>query len=94
MAECRTCHAQLHVCRLCKFYDIRVAKACRETVADEVRDKERANFCGYFQPRPNAFTGTTTSAANTRDALDALFGGQPDGAEKPSNPLDDLFRKN
>ena len=94
MAECRACHAQLHVCKLCQFYDTRVAKACRETVAEEVQDKERANFCGYFQPRAQAHEPGSPSAANARDALEALFGGKPEGAEKTSNPLDDLFRKN
>lgn len=97
LAECRACRAQLHVCRLCAFYDTRVAKACRETVAEEVKDKERANFCGYFQPRQNAHVAGPGKAPDhqlndARAALDALFGGAPEN--KPDNPLDDLFRKN
>ncbi|MFO1435694.1 MAG: hypothetical protein U1F34_04810 [Gammaproteobacteria bacterium] len=31
------------VCRQC-LYDTGVAKHCRETIADEVQDKTRANF--------------------------------------------------
>lgn len=93
LAECRACRAQLHVCRMCRFYDSRVAKACRETVAEEVRDKERANFCGYFQPRKDAHVPGTGAARDPRAALDALFGGAPQADTKPGNPLDDLFRK-
>jgi hypothetical protein len=48
--ECRSCRAELHVCRMCEFHDVSVAKHCRETIADEVKDKERANFCDYFRP--------------------------------------------
>ncbi len=74
-AECPSCNADLHVCRLCAFYDPAVARSCREPVADEVHNKERANFCGYFQPRPEAFAAQDPRAArDARDALDALFG--------------------
>lgn len=93
LAECRACRAQLHACRMCSFYDTRVAKACRETVAEEVKDKEGANFCGYFQPRQNAYVPSGSAAKDTRAELDALFGGSAKPASKSGNPLDDLFRK-
>jgi hypothetical protein len=61
---------------LCEFYDPRVAKSCREPVAEEVQDKERANFCDYFQARPGAFVARDDSAAGrARTQLEALFGG-------------------
>ncbi|MBM4218825.1 MAG: hypothetical protein FJ171_04135 [Gammaproteobacteria bacterium] len=53
--ECRACRAELHVCRLCRFYDTSKAKHCAEPVADEVQNKERANFCGYFEAAPGRF---------------------------------------
>ena len=75
-AECLSCHAELHVCRMCRFYDPHVAKACREPVAEWLQDKERANFCDYFQARPGAFVAADDSAARSAKArLDALFGG-------------------
>ena len=95
LAECRACGAELHVCRLCEFYDVRVAKACRETVAEEVQDKQRANFCGYFTPRPGAHTirdrGEQTAASAD---LEALFGDAPEpelDADAAARKLDDLF---
>jgi len=73
--ECRQCRAELHVCRLCVDYDERVAKKCREPIAEEVSDKERANFCDYFQPRAGAHRPADTSAAAAaRLELERLFG--------------------
>lgn len=72
--ECPSCHAELHVCRLCRFFDTRVAQQCREPMAEDVRVKERANFCGYFVPRPDAYRGGgAVLAQGDRSALDALF---------------------
>ena len=97
-AACTACNADLHVCRMCQFHDPRVANECRETVAERVVDKTRANFCGYLVPRmgPPAGPGTTTD----RTALDALFGvsvaesvSTPTTADAARAALNDLFRK-
>jgi hypothetical protein len=96
LVECGSCHTELHVCRMCRHYDTSVAKSCREPVADEVSDKERANFCGWFMPRPGAYTpGNERKAADAQAALDALFGGLPatssDAATDARRELEDLF---
>ena len=73
--ECPACAADLHVCRMCEFYDTSVAKSCREPVAEEVTDKERANFCDYFRSRSGLrAAGGVGDAAAARAQLDALFG--------------------
>jgi hypothetical protein len=72
--ECRACRAQLHVCRMCRFYDTSKAKYCSEPVADEVQDKTRANFCGYFEAAPGRFMPRSSAEVRSRDALEALFG--------------------
>ncbi|HYM36636.1 MAG TPA: hypothetical protein VET48_14650 [Steroidobacteraceae bacterium] len=73
--ECKTCHVELHVCKLCEFYDITKAKHCAEPIAEEVRDKERANFCDYFKPRAGAFSNKQqTEAEKARAQLESLFG--------------------
>ncbi len=57
------------------FYDTSVAKHCRETVAEEVRDKIRANFCDYFRPSAQAYQPESETAASRAAAeLKALFG--------------------
>lgn len=47
--ECPHCRADVHVCKNCHFYDRNAYNECRETQADVVREKDRANFCDYFQ---------------------------------------------
>jgi len=74
-AECRACGADLHVCRLCEYYEPRWRRGCKEDMAEEVVDKERANFCDYFKPAPGAH-GPRGDAAGpaARGQLEALFG--------------------
>lgn len=71
---CRACRAEVHVCRMCRFYDVTKAKQCAEPVADLVRDKERANFCGYFEPAAGRYRPPAAAADEARNALNALFG--------------------
>lgn len=75
LEECPKCRAELHVCRMCVDYDTRVATHCREPTAEEVRDKEHANFCDFFKPRPAAYAAPDTAAVErARAELDQLFG--------------------
>jgi hypothetical protein len=72
---CRACGADVHVCRLCRDYDPRVAHQCREPTVEEVRDKERANFCDHFAPRAGAYRTPETDAIDrARAELERLFG--------------------
>ena len=100
---CPRCSAELHVCRLCVEYDTSKAKHCREPIAEEVREKDRANFCDFYKPRENAYTPPDLAAlGSSRSGLDALFGGGKSDTARP-NPaapatdeargkLDDLFK--
>jgi hypothetical protein len=73
--ECAKCRAELHVCKLCVEYDTRVAKHCREPTAEEVRDKEHANFCDFFKPRAGAYQAPNTlEIERSRSELEKLFG--------------------
>lgn len=75
LEECPACHAQLHVCRMCRSWDPRLQRKCREEDAEEVRNREQANFCDYFRPRPGAWDAAGAAAeAAARDQLAALFG--------------------
>lgn len=46
--DCPFCSTSLHCCKMCKFFDPKVYNECRETNADRITDKEKANFCDYF----------------------------------------------
>lgn len=70
--ECSRCRADVHVCKNCEFYDPKVYNECRETSADVVREKDRANFCDYFSPRQGG-GGLEDKKAALRAAAEALF---------------------
>ncbi len=77
LSECLTCHAESHVCRMCEFYDTRKAENCSEPRADPPKDKQRANFCEYFQPKADAFQPQDHSIADkVKTELEKLFGKQ------------------
>lgn len=70
--ECPQCRSDVHVCKNCDFYDPKAYNECRETQADVVREKDRANFCDYFTPRKGG-VGAEDKAAALRAAAEALF---------------------
>ena len=72
LAACPRCHAELHACRQCRFYDA-FARRCRNPHVDEPpADHERSNFCDYLEPGDPP---PPPPAAG--DAFEGLFGGRP-----------------
>ena len=62
---CSNCMADIRCCKMCTFYDPRSYNECRESNADRITEKEKANFCDYFK------IGTGTDDAE-KARLDAL----------------------
>jgi len=80
---------------MCIFFDPAVAKQCREDDAEEVREKERANFCEWFKPNESAFNPSfSASEAKAKDGLAALFGDDdtPNVADGDLSEADKLFK--
>lgn len=96
LEECPACAVQLHVCRMCVNFHPQVPKQCREDDAEEVREKERANFCDWFRPSPDAHDPRyARGEVRARGQLAALFGDDPadSGEQDPDTAAaDDLFR--
>ena len=78
-SACAACHRDLKVCLNCRFYSPGAHWDCAETIDEQVRDKERGNFCTFFSLR-NAATKTgapgkgVEAAGQAKKKLDALFG--------------------
>lgn len=73
--QCPSCGADLHVCKMCVFFDERVPRQCREDGAEDVTDKERPNFCDWYKPSDSAFDPNRKEQAQAAEqALAALFG--------------------
>ena len=62
--ECPHCYASIHSCRMCSFYDKSAYNECRETSAERILEKEKANFCDYF---------TLTTKQNAKEEKNQLL---------------------
>lgn len=93
-SECPECHAELHVCRMCRHFDTSKAKQCREPMAEEVLNKTRANFCDWLQVKTNAYHPSVAQSSQ-RKSLAALFGDPDDNTAQgdAKSDLDRLFGK-
>ncbi len=63
---CTKCDADLHCCLNCRHYNPSAHNQCNEPQAEWVRDKDRANYCDYFEPRRGAAGGEASN--RTQDA--------------------------
>ena len=70
---CKKCGQDIKVCKTCRHFDEGASSGCRETSADFVYDKTRANFCSYYAPREDRVEVADEIAA-AKAKLDALFG--------------------
>ena len=78
---------------MCIYYDPAVTKACREDDADEVREKERANFCDYFRPAEDTFDAVrAASETKAVEELQSLFGDSDAGADNADPSADSATR--
>jgi len=68
---CPNCGSDLHVCLNCQFYDPGCHHECKESSAEWVKNKERANTCEYFKASTRHPTSDSKDA--TRAALEDLF---------------------
>jgi hypothetical protein len=73
--SCLQCGNDLHCCKNCRHYDPQYHNECRETQAEWVSDKERANFCDYFTPSLLSGKGgpDRSSTDQAKSAFDKLF---------------------
>ena len=78
--ECPHCKADALCCKNCHFFDPGRSNQCTESQADYVKDKNRANFCEFFQPnnrvvlvKKSSSTPSLSQQDNVKKAFDDLF---------------------
>ncbi len=73
--SCLSCYTSLKVCKNCEFYDPKAYNECRESSADRVVDKEKANFCEIFIPTSRGASGQVDAKPKLDPvaAAEALF---------------------
>ena len=67
---CPHCGADLHACLNCRFHDRTSSDECREPQAERVLEKDRANFCEYFEFRDS---GSVNGGKDALKGLKTLF---------------------
>lgn len=75
---CPHCYSDLKVCRNCRFFDPGASNQCREPQAEWCPEKDKANFCEFFEIPGPALGGPgqggfPSSPERARSAFDALF---------------------
>ena len=74
--RCPGCEGDTRCCRNCEFDDPSFGTQCRETHAEPVSEREKANFCDYFQARKHPerpAKGPDPKRATRKSAFDDLF---------------------
>ncbi len=71
--NCPSCSKPTRVCRNCRWYAPGRPNACEEPMADEVKEKERANFCEYFEPTRLEAQDGKSSEDDLLKAAEELF---------------------
>lgn len=74
---CERCNADLRVCLNCLSYDPRVAQQCRERRAEPVEEKDRANYCEWFEFARRVYVpgaGANSREQAAREQFKKLFG--------------------
>ena len=100
LIQCTACSADLHVCKLCRYYNPRLHQKCDHDMAEPAREIDIANFCDYFTPRPDAYQPLEASKTDAaRAQLEALFGGdeeagadEKDAQQSAKDKFDSLFK--
>jgi hypothetical protein len=70
---CDHCNADLHACRNCAHHDPSAYNECRESSAERVAERDRANRCDYFTAGEGGGTRIETARRSAIADLDSLF---------------------
>jgi hypothetical protein len=81
-STCPHCDGYLHACIQCRFYEPTLHNQCLEPEADYVGDRQKANFCEFFQ-----LAGTRGSSKSDSGRADPARGRprKPSGDARPSD---------
>lgn len=70
--SCHSCNEDLRICLNCIFYDSRVAHQCKERRAEPIIEKNRSNFCEYFDFIIRDWTGEESDLSSSKKAKEAF----------------------
>ena len=72
--SCPKCHNDLKSCLNCNFYDSSRKWECKEDISERVADKEKSNFCDFFDFRDAEIVGKGKDALESvKSKAESLF---------------------
>ncbi|MFH1375001.1 MAG: hypothetical protein ABII79_14550 [bacterium] len=76
--SCPHCLADMRCCRGCRHFDPQSRAQCREHIENNIPNKEKANFCDFFQmrnvvKRPGGISAQQDKKDVRRQKFDDLF---------------------
>jgi len=83
--SCDGCGWDARVCLNCRFYDRDAYRNCLEEQAELVKDKDKRNFCSYFEAKS---LGGSSAEKLKDNPLDQLFGGSSEPKQKSQIELE------
>lgn len=72
-ATCDKCSSYLKCCLNCKFYDPGAYNQCHESSADRVTNKDKSNFCDFFEAGSTSRFKENTRKDDSLKKLNDLF---------------------
>jgi hypothetical protein len=71
--SCLNCGSATRCCKNCRHWDRACNNECREEQAGRQVDKEKGNFCEWFQPKHGGQSANGPTKADLKNAADAIF---------------------
>lgn len=72
-SECPKCKKDLKICLNCQFYSKNSHWECRESINEDVREKDKSNYCDFFKISDKVANKDVTST-DSLEAFNKLFG--------------------
>ena len=95
-ALCPHCDAHLHACVQCRFYEPTLHNQCLEPEAEQVRDRQKANFCDFYQLAGTARGGGRSDPGRPGGPASRSSAGGKGGSDRALEArarLEALFKK-
>ncbi|MES9887060.1 MAG: hypothetical protein ABW140_09635 [Candidatus Sedimenticola sp. 6PFRAG1] len=71
--NCLKCGKPSRVCRNCRWYAPGQTNECKEPVAERVMEKEKPNYCDFFEPASDPVGGGSGPEDELLNAAEDLF---------------------
>jgi hypothetical protein len=94
-AECPKCHAALHCCKQCAYFEPSTRFQCTKPIPVRIAAKDQANECELFKPRVTVARDVAhgPSPAPSFGSPGAAQAPEPRNANDARAAFDSLFRK-